>query len=502
MAAVLTICGGAAAWAVPFTIGTNFTGTDKAQEALIAFNETGTGSFSFPPDTMGAVGPNHIVELLNGHYATYNKSGTNLSRTRMHNFWNTAFSNAGVATSTTDSFDPRILYDPHTSRWYAAAVDNPDSTSSRVLVGVTTGNDPSLANWRGFVIDADTANTRWADFPMIGLDASGLYISSNMFDAPGGVAESTTVTFMGVPKSSLTAGVPSITGFQVRENINPSGTGFTFQPAVDLDNSALPLPGLSRFDSSNLKRTDVPADFFSGGAVGSAGTGLIASASSGTVSDAGQPGIKQNIDTGDSRFSGNVVLQNGSLWAVHSFEDSGGRTGLRWFEINAATNTTIQTGTITDPSLSLYFPSIAVNDNGDVVIGFSASDDNTYVGAYAVVGETTAGTTTFSPITLLKAGEADYVHLKEGDVRNRWGDYSATVLDPSDPNVFWTFQEYAREDRAPPGYVDPIDNNWAIQITQIIVPEPSGAMLAAIAASFCLVGFGVRRCRRWRSTVG
>ena len=40
--------------------------------------------------------------------------------------------------------------------------------------------------------------------------------------------------------------------------------------------------------------------------------------------------------------------------------------------------------------------------------------------------------------------------------RNRWGDYSAVVIDPTDQRKFWTFQEFVSA-----------TDTWAIQITEI-----------------------------------
>ena len=88
-----------------------------------------------------------------------------------------------------------------------------------------------------------------------------------------------------------------------------------------------------------------------------------------------------------------------------------------------------------------YYPSIAVNANGEVVIGFSGSSSSTYVGAYAVTG-TFNGTTTTRQPQLLKAGSGPY-YLTNGGASNRWGDYSAVVLDPNDQDTFWVVQEWA-----------------------------------------------------------
>ena len=469
------------AMAQTFSIGTNFTGVDRAQQIV-----TSGGSSSIPPDTMGAVGPSHIAVIINGHFAVSDKSGVNQLRTTLNGFWNSAFANSGVGTTANGSFDPRILYDPHSSRWYATAVDTRDHANSRVLVGVTTGSDPSLANWHGFVIDADSAGTRWADFPTVGLDATDFYISNNMFDNAGGASLSATVTLMGIPKSSLTAATPSITGYRKEENIDPNLTGYAFQPAVDMDNGASPLPGVADFNSTYRKRTTIAANWITGGSNIPAQAFPADFVSQPIVSiygnDASQPGTNDNILMNDSRFSGNAVLQNGSLWAVHAV-DIGDRGAVRWYEFDpgASQFAIKQTGLITDPSLDLYFPSIAVNDSGDAVIGFSGSDDSTYASAYVVVGETTAGVTTFSSITQTKAGQDEY-YLTFGGTRNRWGDYSATVVDPTNDSVFWTFQEFVEVDRDADGLggFSIKDNNWGIQVTQIITPEPAAISLLAV----------------------
>jgi len=88
-------------------------------------------------------------------------------------------------------------------------------------------------------------------------------------------------------------------------------------------------------------------------------------------------------------------------------------------------------------------PSLAVNKNGDFVIGFSGSSANDYVGAY-YAGRRNGGTPA-QPIRYLTGKDwcRDYVdpvtHLS---YPMRWGDYSHTTLDP-DALTIWTIQEYA-----------------------------------------------------------
>ncbi len=78
-------------------------------------------------------------------------------------------------------------------------------------------------------------------------------------------------------------------------------------------------------------------------------------------------------------------------------------------------------------------PSLVVNTNGDMVIGFSGSKTNEYIGAF-YMGRLANGTTLDMPV-LLQAGRSFYGNTY-------WGDYSYTSLDP-DGLTFWTVQEYA-----------------------------------------------------------
>ena len=452
-----------------FTIGANFTDGSYGDE----------GYGFIPPDTMGAVGPNHVGVLINGHFSVFNKTGTPQLSKSLDQFW----IDAGVTPAGSFSFDPRILYDPDNQRWFAASVDN-GRGANNFLVGVSASSDPT-GTWTGFQIDADSDDTHWADFPMMGMNQDVVVVQANMFPIGTGTSDKSTLV---LPKSGLLAVTPTVAGATLlEETSSTSNPGFSAQPIVDMDNGALPLPILAAWNKPAgwLKASDI-------GGTAAAPTlnttgGFISVTSRGSPPDIDQPGSKQDIDAGDNRFSGNVVMQkhswrpNSSLWAVHGVEIAG-RAAIEWYEIDANTDAVLQSGIVDDASLAFNYPSIAVNDDGDVVIGFSGGDPNTFMSTYVAVGETTGGVTTFSLATLTQAGAADYERLDGADPpRNRWGDYSATVVDPNDPLHFWTFQEWASD-----------TNVWSVQVTEIIVPEPATIGLLTLGG-VALIG---RRRRR------
>ncbi|MBW1800824.1 MAG: hypothetical protein JRJ85_08840 [Deltaproteobacteria bacterium] len=454
MAVLILVFCAFSAEAITFSIGENFTGSTFSQSGF------------FPPDTMGGVGNDHIVALINGRFAVWDKTGSLQQAKSLNQFW----IDAGETPAGSYAFDPRVLYDNGTDRWFATSVDNARGANN-FLVAVSDTSDPTLG-WTGFKIDSDTDNTHWADFPTMGIDDEGLYISANMFPISSGGVETTLLV---LPKADLLAG--SVAGKTLFEN---NIAGFSAQPIVDLDNTGLPAQILSAFPGS-FRRTDI-TDTINAPALETKAFISVTPKSAPPTAD--QPGPKDNIHTGDDRLSSNVVLQDGSVWGVQSVEIDG-RSALRWFEIINTNHAGFeiqavnQEGFIEDSDLSFYYGSIAVNEFGQVVIGFSGSGADQFVSSYAVVGETVDGMTAFSDTTLLKAGLDDYERL-DGSGRNRWGDYSATVLDPTDPYTFWTFQEFVYA-----------ENIWAVQITEInTIPIPMTAILFASG----LIGlFGLRR---------
>ncbi|MBM3884093.1 MAG: immunoglobulin domain-containing protein [Verrucomicrobia bacterium] len=175
------------------------------------------------------------------------------------------------------------------------------------------------------------------------------------------------------------------------------------------------------------------------------------------------------IMNNDARIQ-HVVYRNGSLWVAHTIflpSVNPTRSAVQWWQL--ATNGLVrQVGRIDDEAgVNFYaFPSIAVNQFNDVLLGFSSFSTNQYAsGNYAFrayhdpLGD-------FRLPALLKAGEGAYY---KGGSRNRWGDYSATQPDPLNDASLWTIQEYALP------YVGTLTNGsgrWATWWGQIAVTNP------------------------------
>lgn len=474
LVALILLCVTQLGYTNQYSIESSFLGTNRIHGAAL-------GSNAYPAMPAGAAGPQHLVEFSSSTFATYSKTGNLIQRIGHRDFWRTALAASGSTQSITFPSSTKVLFHDHTSRWYAVATDNRFTNDSNLLVAVTNGPDPTSTNWRAFSIDFDSAFS--ADFvasPYVGIDGEALYISGDVRE-PVTFGFANEMNLFGIPLSSLTASIPSIQGLRVQERIPANDTGLFFQPTLDMDNGTGAHVGASYFNNQSLKRTIIPDGWLENLADISEQEELDFASNQISNGDefAAQPG-STDLLVGADFFRASVVSQNGSLWAVHVV-DIGGRHGLRWYELSDDAGQFIikQFGEITDPQLEFYYPSIAVNDFGDVAIGFSGSADQTPISAYLAVGNTVDGTTTFDDPVVTHAGFGAYTHPPNGE-QPRWGEFSSTVVDAEDSFSFWTFQAFNQ------------NNVWRIGITQVtVVPEPNVLVLVAMWTT--LIGTRSRR---------
>jgi len=413
-------------------IGSNFIGI------------TSDGS-SFPPDTMGAAGPSHLMEITNENIGFFNKStGALLSRVSLEDFW----SSLGTGTSQPDNFpfDPKVIYDQHSGRFIAVTMGGESSPDSWIMIAISNTSDPT-GTWSRWAIDADKDGglqtfNNFADFPGLGVDANNVYVTANMFSNPPANLYQYSKVWV-VSKTQLLNGNASITWTEFR---NPTGSGFTMQPAHVFgsssteyfvhENYTCPDPVLPCLALNNIT--------FPGGIPtwNRMGDIVVSFYPNAIFPDAPQLGSGIGLNM-DSRLL-NAVYRDGFLWTTHIVANKANtKTEVAWYQINPANTslslpfgTPAQQGRISDASRWYYFPSIAVNAVGDVGIGFSGSSTTEFAGAYYTARNASDAPGTMQSVGLLKAGLASYK-------RNRWGDFSTTVVDPIDDSTFWTVQEYA-----------------------------------------------------------
>jgi hypothetical protein len=476
LAGTLILTFGAETWigsaATPtMTIGHNFTGSTY-----------GVNSSAIPADCNGVVGPRHFVEFINGTFAVYNKTnGASVKRIADTKFW----SNAGIVLANSDGItDPRVIYDPLSQRWFASMVDldastagaggDPTLESNDFLLAVSLTSDPT-GSWKGFLFQADPDNGNFADFPTLGVDANGVYLSGDFYHGESNPVGAGLFSF---PKADLVAATPTIANATWFGVMDYAARGQVLQPANCFDNTPGRILAASDIGNDSNPHSNIVSSVVQN--VGTSNATLSSSSFIPTlpwvVPDnidlgvpqfaAAQPDGTQNLIADDARLLARAFAIAGVVYAVQT-TDFNNHLAIRWYRIRASDGVLLESGTISDPSLDLFYPSIAANQYGVVVIGFNLSGSSSLISSYAIAGQTLNGVTTFGNRVLLQAGANVYhgddeilAQLLGDPVVSRWGDYSATSLDPNDPNRFWTTQMY------PSPSTD--GDVWSTQITELI----------------------------------
>lgn len=421
------------------TIIQNFSSLNSSDVAAL-----GTGGT--PPDTMGAAGTNQFVAFINGGFAIYSKAGVRQSLVSDITFW----LNAGISSATMSAglTDPRIVYDAASGRWFATEL-TVNTTGNKVLVGRSNSSDPA-GGWKALSF---TGNSGFADFDTLGVDSTGVYIGVNDFTGSGSF---TGVSMFSIPKTDLIASTPTLANMTKFENLSEPTYGFTLQGVNNPD--AGPGHGLFVAVDDALKFIDRTTINGSGAAGATLSPRVRISVTYDSIpSGATQPSGK-TVDASDDRFAAAIRQLGGYVFMANTVLQ-GSKDAVHWLVLNETNNVVVGEGIISDASYDFFQPAIAANHNGKIVLAFNRCGTASPAGnisIYAAIGTITNGTVTMGAPFLLKQGNVTGYSFSGDTQPYRWGDYSATMVDPTDDDLIWTIQEI------PAG-----STSWGTQITLI-----------------------------------
>lgn len=467
-------------------LGSTFAGIGMQQQIKDLFG------WSFPPDTMGAVGPNHFVQVINGSVAIFNKNtGNRLSHISLDSFF--TFTANSVTYPRNGAFDPRVIYDPHSRRWFVCALEFGAPTPSgftaenQLLLAVSRTSDPtgSFDKYVLPIAEPTTGSTAgFTDYPTLGVDRNGLYVAVRIFPfnpVTGLSAPFSFAKLVATPLSPLVAGAPSLGPVTVLSDILDMFS--TPQPATNLDAIDSSTPAWFFASSPSNQHLQYRKVSWNGEVPSFSDTATLGGIPAATLSlpEAPAQGSSTRIHTGDFRLQSATIL-NGRLWTARTVAvNSAGaaspadRTACEWFEldVSGATPSLVQVGRVFDTTPNdptyYYYPAIMVNGQGHAVMGFSGSRSTGYVGAYYTGRLAGDPLGTMGAPVLYKAGAAGYIQ-NDPSGRNRWGDYSHTTLDPNDWMSLWTVQEYAE---AKGSSVSGVTSRWGTRVARILAPAPT-----------------------------
>ncbi len=393
----------------------------------------------WPPDTHGDVGPSHYIQAVNTSIGIFDKaSGARLSAFTFNNFF-IAAGGSGVC-ATYNYGDPVVLYDQVSGRWIITdfAFSSPSAPPYYECVAVSKTADPVSGGWWLYTITADTASLN--DYPKLGIWNDGIYMSANMFKRGR--------TYAGVKVWALNR-ADLISGAPLRTVAFTLGTSYFSLLPANLKGAAAPAGTPEYFMSDYGSNTSMKLWKFTVNWTtpsSSTFTGptsfAVASFTRPASNSVPQQGTTVKLDTLGDRLMTWLQYRNingtESLWVSRSVV-AGTSTGVRWMEVRnmKTTPTVYQQGTYAPDAKYRWMPSIAVNKNGDMAIGYSISSST----SYPAIGY--AGRLAGDPLNTLGQTEAILIAGTGAQTSyNRWGDYASMSVDPVDDCTFWFTTEY------------------------------------------------------------
>lgn len=472
-----------------------------------------------PPDQALCVGNGFIVEAVNRAIRVRNNAGNALSApASLNSFFGRPprFQNGVFGPRV---FDPTCYFDPDVKRFFVVAIaEEADSlgfpTGENFIEFAVSNTMNPLGPWTLYHIAAVNDGTNGtpnhacatgsclADFPHIGADENGIFISINEYDFLSSLFEAANI--YAFSKAELASGAANATATIIRtKNAAPNGlSGFTLWPAVtpggqyerDANGSEYFLSSDAFFDSVEggqssdhlilwaltntnslddeipalaLQRSLVPVNTYTAPALASQKPGptplreclndttTVTSAGVGcwrlvSTNEPPHNQVLQKVPGSDSRVL-TLTYADGKLWsalgtsAIVADEE---RVGAAWFILEpTVTNTSVSAAIVKQGVLALennniLYPTIAVTKHGSGIMGFSLVGEDFFPSAAYASMDAQAGVGNID-IAAAGVGPQDgfmgYVAEADFIADPRWGDYGAAV---ADGNSIWIASEY------------------------------------------------------------
>lgn len=422
-------------------------------------------------DTNVAVGATQVVQWVNTQYAVYNKTTGALQYGPVNG--NTLWSNFGGSCQSTNNGDPVVQYDKAAGRWVMTQHAVPIGGPFYLCVAVSTTSD-ATGSYNRYAFELTSG---FPDYPKLGVWSDGYYMSINQLQ--GGTVIATACALD--RNAMLTGAAAAAVCFQ------PSSSYINLLPS-DLDGSVAPPAGspnyFMNFGPNALNIWQFHADFQNPGNSTFTGPVNIPVAAFTAACSGGacvpQLNTTQQIDSLADRLMYRLAYRHFSdgheaLVVTHSV---GSPSGVRWYEIRSPGTGPVvyQSGTFSPDSNWRWMGSAAMDQAGDIAIGYSLSS-GTMRPSVAYTGRLASdplGTMEPEVIALTGGGS-------ETTGNYRWGDYTSLSLDPIDDCTFWYSNQYYKTDGV---------KTWSTRILSFKYPTCTAPSVTLSTGS---VGFGTQQ---------
>ena len=493
-------------------LGVNFQGLNFHDQRFA----NGGNQFSVePPDQGLCAGNGFVVEVVNDVFRVYHTDGSPATGViDLNTFYGyppaivRSGPNAGQRGPSLT--DPSCIYDVATGRFFLSilTLDHVGTTpansgNNHLDLAVSNSSDPT-GGWTIFKIPVQNNGTQGTpdhgcaggfclgDYPHIGADANGIYLTTNEFSffKPGFYGSQV----YAISKAALVAGTATTALLFNTLGMGPDGAGFTVWPATvpgtmyQLNNNGTEffLSSDAVFSSTGTSgqilewqmtntaslNTTSPSPVLSVGTIPVDTYGVppratqpagdrplsqciadvvimphcnTAIAGIGTHNTAtfGPPNGKLNSN--DSRMQ-QVMYANGKLWGALDTDvvvNGQDRAGIAYYVINPNAGKILLQGQAGLASSDLTYPAVGVTDSGRGIIAFTLTGDSTFPSAGYASLDSIVG---MGPVATAASGVGPWdgftSYIAYGAGRPRWGDYGATSVVGG---TIWAASEYVAQ---------------------------------------------------------
>jgi uncharacterized repeat protein (TIGR01451 family) len=429
-----------------------------------------------PPDTNGAVGPNHYIQIVNFSFEVFDKNGNSLAGpTDPQTFWSAAPANDDCRVR--GRGDPYVLYDHLADRWIITQFANHLTSLGDPLqvqcIAISKGPNPVTDGFYAYTFQLGVKN----DYPKLAVWPDGYYMISQRDDYDSTTNNLDAWVF---DRANMLNGNPATfqqqnSAFQNHHDIIALPSDLTGPPPpagspnfyVRPYDGNLFMDGLPRIEIFEFHADwGVPANTtFNLVQTFDTTTGLATFSSStcgGNSLDPDcvpQPGTSNKLEVISVWPMGPLQYRNfgdhETLLFSHAVNVDGlGLIGIRWYELRRSpvgsgmwkiyqqgTFSPADSTTTTTTSIYRWMGSIAMDQAGNIALGYSASNDGVAPHPMVFPGVRIVGRLATDPLGEMTTPE---VHLADGGAAGggRWGDYSAMRVDPANGCTFWYTTEY------------------------------------------------------------
>ena len=420
-----------------------------------------------PPDPVGDIGPSNYVAMSNLLFDIYDRSGNSVTPGGPAAN-NTLWSGFGGECEAQNAGDPIVLHDQFADRWLLSQFTRNQDESGNIYncIAISETADPLGSYFR---YQVSNGFRLFPDYPKYGVGAEAYFISTRDFTTTENdqLLSYVSVGAYALNRTEMLAGDPdpTIIYFTVDRSM-PENVGDGLLP-MDIDGTVPPPADSPHYfigtmddggpygaaqDALTVWAFDVDFDTPENSSFTLSSTVTTAAFDTifpciGSRGCIEQPGTANRIDHQGYRQRPlhRAAYRNfGTHEAIvtnQSVEADPGVSGIRWWEIRNLSSPVIhQEGTFAPGNtdgIQRWFGSIAQDVLGNMALGYSAANDETFPGVRY------SGRLAGDPPGTMPQGEGVIVDgIGSQTNSQRWGDYSSMNVDPTDDCTFWYINEY------------------------------------------------------------